>query len=125
MNLLIGGVNYPLSFGIEFIRELDKRYVMNFGGLQFGQGVMYAAVYLGQGNPVAIFDMIQAGTATLAQKPSKKDIEKFIEEVEDYSGLCDDFLEKLQNAPLAKKMLERLNKVGQQTEQTQLQEMTE
>ena len=38
--LKINGKEYDLHFGIDFIREMDKRYEVNGNGVSFGMGIV-------------------------------------------------------------------------------------
>ncbi len=53
-NIEINGKDYTLSFGIDFIREMDKRYHIDAEGFPLGAGLQSAIIYLIQENPVII-----------------------------------------------------------------------
>lgn len=110
----INGKKYDLHFGIDFIREMDKRYrLVNENGVSFGLGLTNAVVYIQDKNPVILADIILSATHTLKSIPSVADIEKWLEEQEDLEKLFDDFLSALKNAPLTKsKVKEMLEEVG-------------
>ena len=95
--LKIGNRTYPLTFGIKFIREMDKRYTVknDKSGISYGFGVGMSVVYIEQRNPVVLIDLIQASTATEKTKPSVEDLEK----------LFKDFLSVLEKSPLTKNMM--------------------
>ena len=101
--LTINEREYELSFGIAFIRELDKKFCSNVNGMNFGAGVRSAVVYLLDGNPVILVDIIQAATITNRSKLSEKDIEKWLEEPDDLDVVFDDFLTCLKTSKLTKK----------------------
>lgn len=98
----INGKKYDLHFGLDFIREMDKRYEVNGGGVSFGMGINSAVVYLKDNNPVILEDIILAATHTAKTIPSVADIEKWLEEQEDLDKVFDDFLSALKTAPLTK-----------------------
>lgn len=103
--------DYTLTFGFDFIRELDKRYSISDGGVSFGFGVQHAVVDLQQKNPVILLDIIQAATITERQKPSVKAIEAYVvEEAEKghLDSLFDDFLSALRTQPLTKATTKRV-----------------
>ena len=83
--------DYTLTFGFDFIRELDKRYSISDGGVSFGFGVQHAVVDLQQKNPVILLDLIQAATIT-----------------ERLDSLFDDFLSELRTQPLTKATVKRV-----------------
>lgn len=100
MELEIGGKKYKLHFGIDFIREMDKRYAIEESGLKFGVGLQSAVVHLMNKNVVILEDIILSATHTLKSIPSKESIEEFLANLEDWDGLFDDFLEKLRISPM-------------------------
>lgn len=105
-SLEINGKEYPMSFGLDFIREMDKRYTVDAQGFPLGAGLQSALIYLVQENPTVLEDIILSATHTLRSVPSHKDIESWIEEkYEDDSidGVYKDFLSAFENAPLTKK----------------------
>lgn len=101
--LTINKREHELSFGIAFIRELDKKFCSNVNGMNFGAGVRSAVVYLLDGNPVILVDIIQAATITNRSKLSEKDIEKWLEEQDDLDVVFDDFLTCFKTSKLTKK----------------------
>jgi hypothetical protein len=97
------GKKYDLHFGIDFIREMDKRYEVKGNGVSFGMGIQSAVLYLKDFNPVVIADIILSATHTLKTIPSLADIELWIEEQGDnLEKVFDDFLSALKNAPMTK-----------------------
>lgn len=101
--LTINEREHELSFGIAFIRELDKKFCSNVNGMNFGAGVRSAVVYLLDGNPVILVDIIQAATITNRSRLSEKDIEKWLEEQDDLDVVFDDFLTCFKTSKLTKK----------------------
>lgn len=109
--ITIEGKDYTLTYGFEFIRELDKRYAVSDGGVSFGFGVQHAVVDLQQKNPVILLDIIQAATITERQKPSVKGIEAYViaeAENDKLDSLFDDFLSELRTQPLTKATVKRV-----------------
>lgn len=103
--LTINEREHELYFGIAFIRELDKKFCSSVNGMKFGAGVRSAVVYLLDGNPVILVDIIQAATITNRSKLSEKDIEKWLEEQDDLDldVVFDDFLTCFKTSKLTKK----------------------
>lgn len=115
----INGKKYDLYFGIDFIREMDKRYEVSGNGVKFGMGIQSAVIYLQDFNPVIIADIILSATHTLKSIPSLADIEVWIEEQGDnLEKVFDDFLSALKTAPMTKlkviKMLAAMEKEAKQ-----------
>lgn len=106
----INGKKHDLHFGIDFIREMDKRYEANGNGVSFGMGINSAVVYLKDNNPVILEDIILAATHTAKTIPSVADIEKWLEEQEDLDKVFDDFLSTLKTAPLTKSKVAKVLK---------------
>lgn len=106
----INGKKYDLHFGIDFIREMDKRYEVSGNGVSFGMGINSAVVYLKDNNPVILEDIILAATHTAKTIPSVADIEKWLEEQEDLDKVFDDFLSALKTAPLTKSKVAKVLK---------------
>lgn len=102
----IAGKKYELNFGLGFIAELDKIYTVEESGLEFGVGMDMLIAYVKMRNPVALKNIIKAGTAHLNQKPSSADIEAYLEELASNDKL-EDFFEELESnmkiAPFLKK----------------------
>ena len=106
----INGKKHDLHFGIDFIREMDKRYEVNGNGVSFGMGINSAVVYLKDNNPVILEDIILAATHTAKIIPSVADIEKWLEEQEDLDKVFEDFLSALKTAPLTKSKVAKVLK---------------
>lgn len=106
----INGKKHDLHFGIDFIREMDKRYEVNGNGVSFGMGINSAVIYLKDNNPVILEDIILAATHTAKTIPSAADIEKWLEEQEDLDKVFDDFLSALKTAPLTKSKVAKVLK---------------
>lgn len=106
----IGKKTYPLYYGIDFIREMDKRYAITGHGLHFGAGMQSALYYLEQGNPVILVDIILSATHTLKSIPSVADIEEWLAEQEDFEKVFEAFLSALETAPMTKIQLSKIRK---------------
>lgn len=118
-NIEINGKDYPLSFGIDFIREMDKRYHIDAEGFPLGAGLQSAIIYLVQENPVIIEDIILSATHTLKSVPSKEGIEAWIEEQaekDELEQVYADFLTALENAPMTKKKVKQMKEAMEQVE---------
>ncbi|HGA4315110.1 TPA: tail assembly chaperone [Streptococcus agalactiae] len=103
--ITISRKNYPLNFGFDFIREMDKRFFVDNNGFKFGTGVQTAVMQLAAKNPLILEDIILSATHTEYSIPKKEDIEKWaIEQAENgkLGEVLDDFLTILKKAPLLK-----------------------
>lgn len=97
MVIEIDGKDIELKFGLKFIHELDKEYFIVREGMKYGTGVQYIFSNLLMRNPLILADII-----VNASNVSKSKAEKFVEECEDIEALFDDFLERLETAPMTK-----------------------
>lgn len=108
----INGKKYDLHFGIDFIREMDKRYEVKGEGVAFGVGIQSAVVYLQDCNPVILADIILSATHTLKSIPSLVDIEAWIEQQGDnLEKVFADFLSVLKTAPMTRLKVAKMLKV--------------
>lgn len=107
MTITINKKNYDLHFGLDFIAYLDKKYHINEGGFQLGQGLTYTVAQIELGNPVILLDLIAAATAT-GTKPKPEDIKTFVETNEDIEGLMNGFLSQLEKSPTTKFTMKKL-----------------
>lgn len=110
-SLTIAGKSYPLYFGFDFIRELDKKYTDSFAGMQFGYGVGKILIYLIQRNPIGVLDFILAATNTLNEQPKEWEIEQMFS-IWDINELCENFITLLEHSPLTKPQLEMFAAAG-------------
>lgn len=118
MIVTIGKKDYSLSFGFDFINELDKFHFAEINGIKYGMGLTMLLTGLADENPTALRDLIKAGLSTEPQKPTNKEVEEFIMELADQSeeGLnpvFESYLEEVKKQPLLKgkvqKFLKNLN----------------
>lgn len=117
MNLVIGGKEYQLEFGLRFIRELDIAYTQKSNGVEFGFGVESAVTYLAMENPTVIYEIIKAGTAHLKSKPSNDDIEAFLvehAENDTLEKLFEDVMEALEKSPFLKRKIKDIKERAKQ-----------
>lgn len=110
MELNINGKNYELSFGIKFIREMDKIHEQDLKGIKMGIGLEMMEAQLSMGRPTALFDVIKCATSHLKSKPSNDDIEAFLEEKAingELESLFEEVGEATKQAPFLKQALEQ------------------
>lgn len=78
----IGDKDYPLTFGLDFLREMNKLHSTELEGMKTGYGAMTMLnVGTALNDPLAMVDIIKAATATEQQKPSNRDIELYINDL--------------------------------------------
>lgn len=110
MNLTIGGKEYTMYFGLDFLDYLDRVYSLDVGkGIKVGNGVMMAVVNIEAKNPVVLLHLIKAATITEKSQPSTADIKKYLETEADYEALFSDFLSSLETAYVTRSMMKGLS----------------
>lgn len=84
----INNTNYPLKYGMEFVRQIDERAGVKESvdgvsvSVGMGLGMVVSKLQMGNLTPEYIyFDVIKSATVTLSQKPSDEEIEDFIYDV--------------------------------------------
>lgn len=109
----IGGKEYELHFGWDFIEEINRINGVEVQGMSMNTGgVSMLDAQLSMNDPVALKKAIQAGTSTEKSKPSTKEIEDFIVELieDEDEGKYDEFVgnlkKQLSTQPLTKKAME-------------------
>lgn len=113
MKIEVNGKQHEVKFGIRFIRELDKKHTFKEDGFEIGIGVITVAEHLSIGDPVALADVLFAGTNDL----TLTEVETYVEEQADEGNLNKLFEEvgkQLEEAPLTKNQLETIKRQGKQ-----------
>lgn len=112
--VIIDGKNYPLIFGLDFIRTLDKIYFLDRDGLKFGAGLIQARIGLMQGNPLTLQEIVMAATCTHKPAPPRPEaIELWLYE-QDMEQLAQDFLAYLKKSPATTLMIQKLEKAEEE-----------
>lgn len=114
MVIEIDGKEYELHFGWDFIETMNhlngivvEGVHMNTGGLYMLQG------QLDMGDPIAVLKALQGGTSTYASKPSKKSLQKYVEELianDEYDDFLKELLTLLDTQPLTKAVIKNQEK---------------
>lgn len=103
MILTINEKDYELNFGLKFCREISKDRSSKQNGIDIRLGIENAVSSLYTGDVLILPDLIKAATATLAKRPTDKEIEDYLDTYEDLESLCDDFLSQLLEQSATKK----------------------
>ncbi len=118
MQLTINNKVYDLTFGIEFLREIDKRYELADNKFKLGMGLVMLLPKLKLGDIVAMFDVIQAATTTQKSKPSRIELEMFlVDEETDLEVLSENFMNAFETQPLLQKAMKTTTKAIQKMQQ--------
>ena len=104
---------YDLYFGFEFLKEIKARFYqeMNVDGqimILRANGLESMFGMLDLYDPLAVIDVIRAGTATLKQKPSNAELEQFIIKLstdDEYIDFVKELKETIQKEPLLSAIL--------------------
>lgn len=114
MNFKIDGKEYELAFGMKFIREMDRRYTIKKGGLEFGMGMNLGVSYLRQQNPTVLQNILESALSHEKNRPSAEKIEKELEKLavenDGLEKVFKDFETELGNAPLTKSTMKQFAK---------------
>lgn len=110
--LKINERDHVLTFGLEFLRELNKRRGMDIAdtGLKGATGIHQALLDIKMQDPTVIKDFIEIGTRTNRVKPTNDEIEEYINnlyEDEDESlkdKVFENFMKAWRTLPGAKKI---------------------
>lgn len=101
MEIKIKNKTHKVTFGIRFIRALDDIHYIEREGIRFGAGLDIAIPLLASKNPVALADVLFAGTKNLTMNQVETYIEDQAEEG-NLEGLFDEVGKELSEAPLTK-----------------------
>lgn len=113
-DIVIGDVTYPLTYGMEFIFELDKRFGSKLPERdRFAGGLPVALSMLDMGDLPCLVDLIEAATITEKKRPDKKAIGAWIFEQEDLEAVVEDFLGTLRKQPALTFVLKQMDKQAQ------------
>ena len=114
MNLTINNQQYDLTFGLDFINHLDKKYYIDQNGFKIGQGLTYVKVQLELGNPLILIDLIVAGTIK-KDMIKMEEIKYFIEHEADIEELITAFSTAIEKAPITRFTMKKLRLLEKQT----------
>lgn len=96
MQFKIKDENAKLKFGVKFVRLMDEKYQIDFQGMEFGMGVMFAQMGLDQRSVPTLSDIIHAATKgeylqeevdeAVDEHAEKEGLKKLFKQVEDELG---------------------------------------
>lgn len=112
MILKINGIDYRVKFGVGFVRELDKEYyaLNTTGTVKFGLGLETRIPILLTGDLVALSEFLFLGTCTEEKRPSQKEIDDYIDHLEDVDPLLHEVLEELKESNATRSKVGELEK---------------
>ncbi|EEU68544.1 phage protein [Enterococcus faecalis Merz96] len=102
MQIEIKGKKYNCIFGVKFIRELDKQHGVVRNDVNLGMGLTTLLPQLVSGNIVVLSDVLYTATITEKSRPSKDEVDEFVETVDDIEALFDETLKNLEESNAGK-----------------------
>src|SRR5699024_789566 len=106
MQIKINDKDVELRFGVKFVRELDKIAGMDIGGASFGMGLTKSIPALKTADPAVLSDIIYSATSTVQMgRPSRDDVDDFIDNCEDLEPVFDEVIEEMNKANAIKTAL--------------------
>lgn len=106
MVIEIDGKEYELHFGWDFIETMNQLNGLVVEGMHMNTGGLFLLEgQLEMGDPIAVVKALQGGTSTYASKPSKKGLQKYIEQLmekDEYEDFLSGLLEQLNTQPITK-----------------------
>lgn len=104
MILKINDKEYEVFFGMAFVKTLDDKYSQKgIGGAKFGLGLSVIIPKLLDGDTTALEECLTASFSSEKDKPSIKDIDFYIDHVDDIDTLFDEVIEELKKHNATKK----------------------
>ena len=100
MQIEIKGKKYNCIFGVKFIRELDKQHGVVRNDVNLGMGLTTLLPQLVSGNIVVLSDVHSYHYGK--SRPSKDEIDEFVETVDDIEALFDETLKYLEESNAGK-----------------------
>lgn len=111
MKVTIKDKEQILTFGIGFLRELDKVAPVIIKDVPLGMGLQLKIPELLAGNIATLSDVIYCATFTNSNRPSRVDVDFFVENLPDdeLDLLFDLVYEELEKSTAGKRVIKNLN----------------
>lgn len=109
MVIKINEKEYGVCFGIGFLRELDEKYYYSKNGMKFGASLELKIPLVLAGDTVTLSDILYAGTCTEKSRPEQKDIDSFIDSIEDLDSFFDEVIEELKKSNATRVQVTRIH----------------
>lgn len=111
MVLTINEKEYNIKFGVKFVRKMDEKYYISSDGVKYGMALEKKLPTLFSGDAVTLSEVIYEGTCAEPKRPTKDEIDNFIDEHDDIEGLFEEVLEELKNSNATKVAITKTEKV--------------
>lgn len=102
MQLTINGTDYNFKFGIGFLRELDKKHGMEKDGMKLGMGLQMTVTQVLNGDILMMIDYLMAANHYEKNNIAQRDLENYIENLDDLDNLQNQLSEELINSSVTK-----------------------
>ena len=117
MVITINGNDYKINFGIAFIRKLDEKYfVKNQSGVKFGTGLETKIPLLLTNDVLTLSEFLYTGTCTEEKRPTQKEIDQYVDEVEDIEALFDEVVDELKKHNATKLKMKEITEMLEKQE---------
>ena len=113
----MNGNDYKINFGIAFIRKLDEKYfVKNQSGVKFGTGLETKIPMLLTNDVLTLSEFLYTGTCTEEKRPTQKEIDQYVDEVEDIEALFDEVVDELKKHNATKLKMKEITEMLEKQE---------
>ncbi|OTN83686.1 hypothetical protein A5819_003783 [Enterococcus sp. 7E2_DIV0204] len=102
MQIEINKKKYNCVFGVKFIRELDKEFGLVRNGVNLGMALTTSLPQLLSGNIDTLSNIIYTSTITENPRPSKDEVDDFLDNVKDIEAFFDETIESLEESNAGK-----------------------
>lgn len=112
----VNGTDYPLRFGMGFIREANKRVSIPIDGAPGASrkvGLRYIISDVMDGDIEALEDVILLANKTETPKIKKDELEKWLEEDANIDTLFEDVLDFFEKANTTKRTIKELKQIAE------------
>ena len=115
LQLEIKGRTVQVQCGMRFLKELNKKFTMNVQGVDIGFGLRRVLIDIEVGDVTILSDLIEAGTRNTktGYKPTTEDIEEYLDTIEDYETLMEQFELEIKESNATKKQYQEIQEEGQ------------
>lgn len=112
MKIAIDGKEYGIHFGVGFVRELDKvHFVEGKNGVRFGAGLETTLPLILTGDIVTLSDYLYYGTCAEESRPTRNQVDAYVDGVEDADQLLAEVTEELKKPHATRKSVEMYLKI--------------
>ncbi len=109
MIIRVNETDYKVSFGVGFIRELDKKYYTEAKtGARFGMGLEVKMPMLLNNDIITLSEFLYEGTVAEEKRPTQKEIDAYIDSVEDIEHLFEEVVDELKKHNATKLAVKRI-----------------